>query len=77
MNRLLKIILSLLILQKPKIQPKISEIVNSSMTDNHLRKPALGIQLWGPKYENIDNKQNKTKPKETCPDKTFGKRKRI
>ena len=57
MNRLLKIILSLLILQKPKIQPKITEIVNSSMTNNHLRKPALGIHLWGPKYENIDTKQ--------------------
>ena len=27
------------------------------MTNNHLRKPALGIHLWGPKYENIDTKQ--------------------
>ena len=57
MNRLLKIIISLLILQKPHIQQKISEILDSSTSKDNLRKPDLGIQLWGPKLKNIDIQQ--------------------
>ena len=57
MNRLLKIILSLLILQKPHIQQKLSEIVYSSTSNDNLRKPDLGIQQWGPKFENIDTEK--------------------
>ena len=57
MNRLLKIILSLLIIQKPHIQQKISEMVDSCTSNDNLRKPDLGVQLWGPKFENIDTEQ--------------------
>ena len=56
MNRLLKIILTLLVIQKPKIQQKIFETVDSSTYN--LRTPYLGIQLWGPKFNNIDVDQN-------------------
>ena len=55
MNRLLKIILSLLTVQKDEIKRKLELIISESTDENHLMKPVLGIHLWGPKYSNMDN----------------------
>ena len=54
MNRLLKIILSLLIVYKQKIDEKISRMIDIDVDDEKLQRPSLAIQLWGPKYNNVD-----------------------
>ena len=59
MNRLLKIILSILVVYKTTINEKISQMVDHGM-DNNLRKPELGVQLWGPKCENLDKEEDES-----------------
>ena len=54
MNRLLKILLSLIIVQKPKINEKIAELGDSDIGYDRLRKPNLGLQGWGPKIKILD-----------------------
>ena len=54
MNRLLKIILSILIVYKPVLNKKISSMPDVGIDERNLRKPYFGSQQWGPLYKNID-----------------------
>ena len=54
MNRLLKIILSILTVYKPVIKEKFQSFFNKGLTKNGLFKPRLGIQLWGPSFKELD-----------------------
>ena len=51
MNRLLKIIISMLVVQKATIKLKVNNLFTSRNTKNGLLKPELGIQLWGPWFK--------------------------
>ena len=55
MNRFLKIVLSMLIVQKSKIKNKVNDLLDSETDESHLRKPNLGFQQWGPKTIIIDH----------------------
>ena len=54
MNRLLKIIMSLIAVTKDKIAVKINQIVADASTENNLEKPPLALHFWGPKNLDID-----------------------
>ena len=54
MNRLLKILLSLLIINKPEIDKKIKKLLEGKIDNDRLQKPILGLQSWGPKFANVD-----------------------
>ena len=54
MNRLLKILLSLLVVHKANIKVKINKLIEDSIDSDNLQKPSLGIQLWGPNHVNVD-----------------------
>ena len=51
MNRLLKIIISMLVVHKPVIKSKFKDLFSSRNNKNGLLKPELGIQLWGPWFK--------------------------
>ena len=53
-NRLLKIIISLIKVKKMKIEMKINEILLNATDKRNLRKPPLGIQRWGPMQTDVD-----------------------
>ena len=55
MNRLLKILLSLIVVQKKKIDKKVDDLLNTGIDNDNLRKPNLGLQQWGPKVTILDN----------------------
>ena len=55
MNRLLKILISLVIIHKLTINEKLRQLLNIGVDNDRLQKPNLGIQLWGPKVEILDN----------------------
>ena len=55
MNRLLKILISLVIIHKPTINEKLRQLLGNGIDNDRLRKPNLGIQLWGPKGKNLDH----------------------
>ena len=54
MNRLLKIIISMITVKKHQFKAKIDQIMARSKVENSLVKPPLAINLWGPKYSDID-----------------------
>lgn len=54
MNRLLKIILSILTSYKPTIKTKFQSFFSNGLEENSLLKPTLGVQLWGPSFKNCD-----------------------
>ena len=54
MNRLLKIVVSILTVKKKQFRVKIEEIKSRSKVENNLVKPPLAINRWGPKYCDID-----------------------
>lgn len=55
MNRFLKVLLSMIIVQKRKIEEKVHSLINSDIDEGNLRKPNLGFQRWGPKIKILDN----------------------
>ena len=55
MNRFSKIVLSMLSVQKSNIRKKINDLLDSETDENHLRKPNLGFQQWGPKTVILDH----------------------
>ena len=59
MNRLLKIILSMLTVKKDCIKELIVEIIERNTSDDRLVKPYFAIQLWGPKFVEFDERKNK------------------
>ena len=70
MNRLLKIILSILIVYKPKIKEKFQAFFSKGLTENGLLKPPLGAQLWGPSFKDFDIDAN-LDASENIPEKEF------
>lgn len=56
MNRLLKIILSMITVKKKQMKSKVEQIVADNTGDDNLVKPPLAIQMWGPKFIDIDDK---------------------
>ena len=56
MNRLLKVILSLIHIKKEIINEKIGNIVREGTGEDNLIKPNLILQRWGPRYQNPDDK---------------------
>ena len=56
MNRLLKIILSLVVvqLQESRIKDKLNDLVAKSKDGKNLFKPVLALHMWGPKYSDVD-----------------------
>ena len=54
MNRLLKILLSILTVHTPIIKKKIKQIFSDGITKKGLMKPILGLQLWGPRFQSFD-----------------------
>ena len=58
MNRLLKIIISLIIVQKNQIEVKIKQLISKATDENNLVKPPLAIHLWGPKYHDVDTSED-------------------
>ena len=59
MNRLLKIILSMIIVKKDTLKRKVEEIFEKNTSENKLTKPHFAIQLWGPKFTAFDERDNK------------------
>ena len=55
MNRMLKIIISMITVKKETLKDKIDDIVKQN-TNGKLTKPHFAIQLWGPKFVDFDNK---------------------
>ena len=41
-------------IRKLKVTHKIKSVVAASTDENNLAKPELAIQMWGPKYNNVD-----------------------
>ena len=70
MNRLLKIILSILVVYKPKIKEKFQALFSMGLTENGLLKPPLGVQLWGPSFKDFDIDVN-LDASEKIPEKEF------
>ena len=58
MNRLLKIILSMITVKKDLLQKMVQDIIENNTSDSKLVKPHFAIQLWGPKFVNFDEKRN-------------------
>ena len=54
MNRLLKIITSMIRIRKHQINNKLRQILTQSKDENGLIKPPLAINMWGPKYSDVD-----------------------
>ena len=54
MNRLLKIIISMIRIRKHKMNNKLRQILTQSRDENGLIKPPLAINMWGPKYSDVD-----------------------
>ena len=54
MNRLLKILISMITVQRRQFRMKTDQIKLGSTDENHLVKPPLAINFWGPKYSDID-----------------------
>ena len=63
MNRLLKIILSLVVVQEPRIKDKLNDLISNSKDDKNLFKPLLALHMWGPKYSDIDVSSEEDKSK--------------
>ena len=57
MNRMLKIILSMITVKKESLKSKIDNIVKNSTNEDKLVKPHFAIQLWGPKFVDFDLKE--------------------
>ena len=58
MNRMLKIILSMIAVKKEYLKVKIDEIVKKNTSNDKLIKPHFAIQLWGPKFTDFDLKES-------------------
>ena len=54
MNRLLKILLPLIIIQKPKIEEKVRSVFENEIGTDRLLRPNLGCQDWGQKIEILE-----------------------
>ena len=54
MNLLLKIIITMVNIRKQKVGHKIADVVSVSTDENNLVKPELAIQMWSPKFSNVD-----------------------
>ena len=54
MNRLLKTLLSILIVHTPTIKKKVKQIFSDGIPEKRLMKPNLGLKLWGQKFINVD-----------------------
>ena len=54
MNRLVKILVSMIKVRKRIIRQKINQVKFGSTDENNLLKPPLAINNWGPKYSDID-----------------------
>ena len=59
MNRLLKIILSMIVVKKESLKQKVEEIFINNTCNDKLVKPHFAIQLWGPKFTDFDEKTNR------------------
>ena len=53
-NLLLKILITMVNIRKQNADHKIADVVSASTDENNLVKPELAIQMWGPKYSNVD-----------------------
>ena len=56
MRRLIIIILTLMICQQENIKKKTQQIMDLATGEDNIRKPDLGIFLWGPKVKDVDAK---------------------
>ena len=54
MNLLLKIIITMVNIRNRTVAHKIDGVIAASTDENNLVKPELAIQMWGPKYFNVD-----------------------
>ena len=54
MNLLLKIIITMVDIRKKKIGANIDQLISASIDENNLQKPELAIQMWGPRFSNVD-----------------------
>ena len=54
MNRLLKILISMIKLRRGNFIQKTEEIKLGSNADNNLIRPPLAINMWGPQYSDVD-----------------------
>ena len=54
MNLLLKMIITMLDIRKRKVVNKIEDTVSACTDENNFIKPELAIQMWGPKFSNVD-----------------------
>ena len=59
MNRMLKIILSMITVKKDLLENIIEDIIKKNTSDGKLVKPHFAIQLWGPKFLELDERRNK------------------
>ena len=59
MNRLLKIILSMITVKIDSFKEFIEEIIQNNTSEDRLVKPHFAIQLWGPMFVDFDEKKNK------------------
>ena len=59
MNRLLKIILSMITVKKDFLGKKLENIIEKNTSDDKLVKPHFAIQLWGPKFVDFDDQKNR------------------
>ena len=60
MNRLLKIILSMITVKKDDFSKYISEMMIKSTSDDRLVKPYFAIQMWGPNFVSFDDKKTRS-----------------
>ena len=56
MNRLLKIIFSMITVKKDSLNDIMLEIIKKDTDENKLVKPHFAIQLWGPKFSAFDDR---------------------
>ena len=56
MNRLLKIIFSMITVKKDSLNDIMLEIIRKDTDENKLVKPHFAIQLWGPKFSAFDDR---------------------
>lgn len=54
MNLLLKILISMIKIRKNQPDTKIDDLISEATDENNLIKPELAIQMWGPRYTNLD-----------------------
>ena len=73
MNLFLKMLVTMLDIRKRNVNRKISYMVSASTDTNNLLKPELALQMWGPKYSDVDIPEgfDQTKNYEECRYSTF------